>query len=360
MLRRLLYGIGVLLVMGFIALVIVTIVYRQYLDTPIDPARGEPAVVKVPKGNLRDVLAVLVQNDLVTQPTLFELHASFTGKATQVKAGTFLLDYRWTPSELLHHLVEGTSPAIRKLRLPPGLNQWKVADRVERAGLGKSGAFITLLQSAHLPDMLGLSVPSPDIARFKKLDLSYRAPLEGYLFPGNYEFPWEAVEADVIERGTQAFRRVWGELKTKHKKRMAELMKEFGLREHDFVILASLVEKEAVMHDEKPTIAGVFYNRLRDGWRLQTDPTLIYHPETYRDRPSPKHRRDKSKAYNTYAIKGLPPGPIANPGKSSLEAVLNPKASPYFFFVARADGSNRHTFSVTLDEHRKKIRKHLK
>ena len=140
------------------------------------------------------MLTVLVDNNLVTQPTLFELHASLTGKATQVKVGTFFLDYRWTPSELLHHLVEGTSPAIRKLRLPPGLNQWKVAARVEKAGLGTGSTFEELMRSAHLPDMLGLSIPAPDPKRFKDLDLSYRAPLEGYLFPGTYEFPWEAGE----------------------------------------------------------------------------------------------------------------------------------------------------------------------
>lgn len=360
MLRRLGYGLGVLVIMGFIGLVLVTLVYQQYLDTPIDPDRAEPAVIKVPQGNLREVLTVLVDNNLVTQPTLFELHASLTGKATQVKAGTFLLDYRWTPSELLHHLVEGTSPAIRKLRLPPGLNQWKVAARVEKAGLGTVSTFEELMRSAHLPDMLGLSIPAPDLKRFKDLDLSYRAPLEGYLFPGTYEFPWEAGEGEVLERTTQAFRRVFKELLAKHDTKVKELMKTYNLRHHDLVILASLVEKEAVMDDERPMIAGVFYNRMRDGWKLQTDPTLVYHPKAYKDRPSPTYRRDKTMAYNTYARKGLPPGPIANPRRASLEAVMNPKDSPYFFFVARADGSHRHTFSVTLDEHRKKIRKHLK
>jgi len=360
MLRRLGYGIGVLVIMGFIGLVLVTIVYQQYLDTPIDPGRAEPAVIKVPKGNLREVLTVLVDNNLVTQPTLFELHASLTGKATQVKAGTFFLDYRWTPSELLHHLVEGTSPATRILRLPPGLNQWKVSSRVDKSGLGTRSRFEELMRSKHLPDMLGLSIPAPDPARFKGLDLSFRAPLEGYLYPGTYEFPWEAAEGDVLERTTQAFRRVFKELLVKHDNQVKDLMKTYNLRHHDLVILASLVEKEGVMDDERPMIAGVFYNRLRDGWKLQTDPTLVYHPDAYKDRPSPTYRRNKSMPYNTYARKGLPPGPIANPGRASLEAVMNPEKSPFFFFVARADGSRRHTFSKTLDEHRKKIRKHLK
>lgn len=360
MLRRLSYGIGVLFVMGVVALVLTVLIFQQYLDTPIDPNRAEPVVVKVPKGSLRDVLAVLVDNGLVTQPTLFELHADFTGKATQVKAGDFFLDYRWTPSELLFHLVEGTSPAVRTLRLPGGLNQWKVASRVEKVGLGSSARFLELMRSRELPDLLGLQIRSPDQTRFKGLDLSYRAPLEGYIFPGTYDFPWEASAGDVVEKTTSRFRKVWGELKATHKEKMNTILKTYKLSEHDLVILASLVEKEAVMDDERPLIAGVFYNRLRDGWKLQTDPTLIYHPDAYRERPSPRYRKDRSYAYNTYARKGLPPGPIANPGKASLESVLTPKASPYFFFVARADGSWRHTFSETLDQHRKKIRKHLK
>ena len=357
MIRRLLYGIGVLALMGFMALVVVTIVYQRYLDTPIDPARAEPAVIKVPKGSLRDVMAVLVEHDLVKEPRWFEWHANLSGKATQVKAGTFFFDYRWTPSELLHHLVEGTSPATRTVRIPRGSNQWRVAERVEKAGVGRSNRFLEVVKSPHLPDLLGLSVPRPTGTHLAKLDISFRSPLEGYLFPGVYELPWETSEEELIERATQAFRRNWGEVKQANQKRMKELQTQFGFREHDFVTLASIVEKEAVKDDERPLIAGVFYNRMRDGWKLQTDPTLIYHPETYRDRPAPRHRKDRSKPYNTYAFKGLPPGPISNPSRASLEAVLQPKKSPYFFFVARGDGSNRHAFSVTLDQHRKNIRK---
>ena len=112
---------------------------------------------------------------------------------------------------------------------------------------------------------------------------------------------------------------------------------------------------------ERPLIASVFFNRLRDRARLDADPTLNYHPDHHRKRPSKTLRKDRSNPYNTYSFKGLPPGPISNPGRASLESVLAPAKTDYYFFVAKQDGSRQHVFTKKdLDEHRINIDKHLK
>tara|TARA_B100000900_G_C20112147_1_gene526355 strand:- start:125 stop:529 length:405 start_codon:yes stop_codon:yes gene_type:complete len=132
------------------------------------------------------------------------------------------------------------------------------------------------------------------------------------------------------------------------------------MTDHDFLTLASLVEKEVAYLPEAPMIAAVFYNRLVKKMKLQTDPTMVYSPSTWREKPSPEFRRDTRNPYNTYAHSGLPPGPICSPGPRALEAVLMPAKTTALFFVAKRDGEGRHVFAESLDEHRANIRRYLK
>jgi UPF0755 protein len=130
---------------------------------------------------------------------------------------------------------------------------------------------------------------------------------------------------------------------------------ELGLTLHEIVTLASIIEKETGVPEERPLIASVFHNRLRKGMRLETDPTVIYGIEDFDGNLTRKHLRTPT-PYNTYLIKGLPPGPIASPGRASLEAALYPADTDYLFFVARKDRT--HQFSSTLEEHQKAVRKY--
>jgi len=168
----------------------------------------------------------------------------------------------------------------------------------------------------------------------------------------------------VIERMTMQFHKEFNLLKVKYQESHRLLKKELGLKDHDFVTIASLVEKEAMIARERPLIAQVFYNRRRKGMRLDSDPTLVYHPQYSGQKPRRKHRLDTKNPYNTYHIRWPLPGPICNPGRDALRAALHPSRrgplSESLYFVARQDGTGEHKFSRTLQEHNQAVRRYIK
>ncbi len=289
---------------------------------------------------------------------LVSLRARLRGKRVPIKAGLYKLDMQLTPDALIDRLAGGPDVALKDLpvvfRVDPGQNVFQIANHVSSCGDLRSDRFLDLAKDEPFARQLGL--PLPD-----ELQRGTHTALEGYLYPDSYYLGRDRSDVKVgIERATAKFRRVWDKLKVKHPAGYLRATTELKLDDHALVTLASLVQREMCACDEAPMIAGVFYNRLSRGQRLQTDPTLTYSPEAWREVPSRKHRRDASNPYNTYVIKGLPPGPIANPGREALEAVLAPAETNALYFVARRDGSCRHVFAETFDEHKKNIAKHLK
>ena len=195
---------------------------------------------------------------------------------------------------------------------------------VEQFGLFKSADFVT---AAHDPSLIR--------------DLDPHAPtLEGYLFPNTYRLNHKTTPARLCQMMTDRFRQVWQGIKT-------------TANVHDTVTLASLIEKEGKLSEERPLIAAVFENRLRIGMKLDCDPTTIYAAILDGRYRGTIYRSDldSDNPYNTYRHTGLPPGPIANPGLPSLRAVLHPAASEALFFVLRPDGGGAHEFSRTIAEH---------
>ena len=171
--------------------------------------------------------------------------------------------------------------------------------------------------------------------------------LEGYLFPDTYYLTRDIHgEEELIRIMTKRFKDVWQEIAPSP---------EDTARLHDIVILASMVEKETARADERPVVAGVFYNRLKKGMRLQSDPTVIYGMSNFSGNITRKDLQTPS-SYNTYTLSGLPAGPISNPGREALQAALQPAQTEYLFFVGKNDGS--HHFSRTLDEHNQAVRKY--
>jgi UPF0755 protein len=174
--------------------------------------------------------------------------------------------------------------------------------------------------------------------------------LEGYLFPDTYRFarglPAERILRRMLARFEQEFRSV-----------QQQSGRQLGLSRHEVVILASLVEKETAVATERPLIAGVFFNRLRRGIPLQSDPTVIYGLERFDGNLTRAHLQADT-PYNTYTRQGLPAGPICNPGAAAVRAVLNPASTPYLYFVAKKDGT--HQFSSTLAEHNAAVLRHQK
>jgi len=171
--------------------------------------------------------------------------------------------------------------------------------------------------------------------------------LEGFLFPDTYHLIKGLTEEEIIDKLVQRFLRTFsGEDELRARK--------LGMNRHKIVTLASIIEKEALVDEEKPIIAGVFYNRLRRGMRLQADPTVLYGKRNGGRITRADLQADHP--YNTYMQNGLPPGPIASPGEAALKAALYPARVSYFYFVSKNDGT--HYFSRTLEEHQQAVRKY--
>ena len=185
----------------------------------------------------------------------------------------------------------------------------------------------------------------PEFIKSLKLDVPN---LEGYLYPETYLFTPGIDEAQLLRMLVEQFHNQLDPA-------LLKKAKQLNLNRHQLVTLASIIEKETGLVKEMPLISSVFHNRLRRGIPLQTDPTVIYGIKNFDGNLTRNHLKTPT-PYNTYMIKGLPPGPIANPGKAALNAAAEPAKSEYLYFVARGDGS--HYFSKTLKEHNGAVRKY--
>jgi len=206
-----------------------------------------------------------------------------------------------------------------------------------------------------------------DAARDPRLLHEHDVPgesFEGYLFPDTYEMDRGTSATDIVVRLHEKWESEWAKIEEARPDAIGAMKTQYGLSAHDVVTLASIVVKETNHDPERPTVARVFLNRIQRGMKLQTDPTCVYGEETFRDVPSPGACKDKLNRYSTYVIEGLPPGPISNPGRASLEAALSPDkgkdAREYLFFVAKRDGTGAHFFSKTYEEHKRAIDRYLR
>ncbi|MCS7315323.1 MAG: endolytic transglycosylase MltG [Bryobacterales bacterium] len=245
----------------------------------------------------------------------------------RLQAGEYRFDRPASTWEVFDRLVRG-DVFYYELTVPEGSNMFEIAAALERLGVVGSDEF---LKEARQPAMIR--------------DLAPRAPtLEGYLFPDTYRITRNTTAREICRQMTARFRQVWRALNTP-----ADV--------HETVTLASLIEKETAIPEERPLVASVFLNRLRLGMPLACDPTVIYAAlleERYR---GALYRSDleSEQPYNTYRRPGLPPGPIANPGVEAIRAAINPARTDYLYFVAIPDGSGRHQFSTDLASHQRAV-----
>lgn len=248
----------------------------------------------------------------------------------RLQAGEYRFAEAASVWEVFDRLARG-DVLFYELAVPEGYNIFDIGAALEAQGIMRAEAFLRAAQD-------------PSLMR----DLDPKAPsLEGYLFPDTYRFTRHTTPEQVCKQMTDRFRQVWKTLSG-----AAEV--------HDTVTLASLVEKETALAEERPMIASVFLNRLRLEMPLQCDPTTIYAAlleERYRGTIYRSDLESKQR-YNTYQHPGLPPGPIANPGLRSLKAALRPAQTDYVYFVALADGSGAHQFSKELAAHQRAVAKY--
>ena len=286
-------------------------------------------IVEVPAGaSAREVGALLQEQGLVRSGLAFAVLARAWGLDRQLQAGFYRLRPDLSVSEIVRLLAAG-AVAVEEVTIPEGYTIRSIAALLERKGLVDAARFVELASDDRW--LFGDQRP------FEKPPGS----LEGYLFPDTYRFVRGQSEQSIIRRMVARFA-----------ERLLPLYRELGAQSnlslHEAVVLASIVEKEAVVDWERPLIASVFHNRLRRGQPLQADPTLMYVLDPPPRRLLRAHLSIDS-PYNTYRYRGLPPTPIASPGEASFRAALQPARTPYLYFVARGDGT--HIFSRTFTEH---------
>lgn len=305
---------------------------RLYAKTPVEPAGdSERILVIAPGESFQSVSQKLFTLGLIRSPLRFKLYARFSGHHRAVKAGEYSFYSANSPREILDRLVEGKVKLYR-ITVPEGFAVRQIADLVTGAGFSDRDAFIKSATDPEVSKALGIQ----------------EASLEGYLFPDTYHFPRGSSVNDILAAMVNRFQAIM----TEARRARAEAI---GLTVHQVVTLASIIEKETGEPSERPLISSVFHNRLKKRMRLETDPTVIYGIQNFDGNLTRKHLRTPT-PYNTYLIRGLPPGPIASPGEAAIDAALYPAETNYLFFVSRKDRT--HQFSETLREHQRAVRKY--
>src|SRR5271155_5684817 len=287
-----------------------------------------PREVTIEKGeSYRQIARALADAGVVRSELALRLYGRMSRAASQIKPGDYAFKGGERITDVMRHLVKGDFIVVT-ITIPEGLTVHEIAEGIAQTGLVCEDEFENAARGGAMVRALGLT------------------PLgaEGYLFPATYKFSPRAKTDDVLAAMLARFYQVLTP-------QVEERMFAVGLDARRLVTMASIVEKEAKAPAERPLIAGVFYNRLRLGMPLQSDPTAEYELDGAKE--SAASAVHTTSAFNTYDFTGLPPGPIANPGLKSIEAALYPTRTDYLYFVAREGGT--HVFSKSYDEHRRVI-----
>ena len=324
-----------LLSLGFLLLFFIFALYWLLFTPPSQTA--SPKVIFIKKGShLKKVSEVLEQEGIIKHRQIFVFLTTILGKKTKVKAGEYEFHTPMLPLEVLDALVKGQVKR-HLVTIPEGYTLSQVA---------------RLLEGLNLVEKKGLLQKASSPAFINALGLSQLAgpTLEGFLFPDTYHLFREMDPEEVIQTMVYQFKKVFGP-------DLVHRASELGFSEREAVILASIIEKETPLPEEKPLISAVFHNRLKKKIPLQSDPTVIYGIKNFNGNLT-KEDLMRPTPYNTYLMVGLPPTPICNPGKESLLAAVHPAPVPYLYFVSKNDGS--HFFSSDIEEHNRAVWKYQK
>ena len=317
-----------------ISLFIAVFILMAYLDislnTPKSPLK-EIKKVEIPRGYpLKKIAHLLKDQNLINHPSVFIISAHLRGIGNQLKAGEYSLSADMTPLQIMEKLYKGEVVSYT-VTIPEGYNLREIGDLLNKTGLIDKERFISLTRDKAFISSLGINAPT----------------LEGYLFPDTYYFPKGMKEEEIIKKMVERLNRLFTE-------KVEKRLKEINFTRHKILTLASLIEKEVQVDSERRLVSAVFYNRLKLGMLLQSDPTVIYALKDF-DGNLRKKDLQYDSPYNTYKYPGLPPTPIASPGKDSIMAALYPADVDYLYFVSKNNGE--HHFSSTLKEHLRAVRK---
>jgi len=294
------------------------------------PKDFEPKKVYIEDGlTPREIGKKLKEEKIIKNSELFTIFAKYYDVDEKLKSGIYDFNEKMDLKEVIFKLTQGGFPPFIKVTIKEGYTIKDIAKSFEESGICTKERFLEEVNK---------------IEEYKNYIFEEAKSLEGFLYPDTYFFEREDLKKDILM------------MLENFNKKFNEVYKDYNgeLNKYDILKLASIVEKEAMVDDEREIIAGVFMNRLKIGMPLQADPTLKY----ILDNPSytlSSKELEIDSPYNSYKYNGLPPTPICNPSIKSIEAVLHPKDVPYLYFVA--DGKGRHLFAVTFEEHLRNIHK---
>jgi len=319
-------------------------ILNELLEPPAPAAEDEEVIFTVPEGaSVADVAAILKEEKLIRSELALRFMIWKEYDDISLIAGDYKLSPSMPPDEIINRIKSGdVFIETRKFVIPEGSTVEQIAARLAREGFVDEEEFLRLAQE-----------PPSDLKEkysfLKEVPGEVYYALEGYLFPATYEVEGATDAAEVINLMLQRFQVFLSE----EKYRRAE---EKGFSMHEVVTLASIIKREVASPREWEKVASVFHNRLDTGMLLESCATVQYALEEHKERLLYSDLEVES-PYNTYRNPGLPPGPISSPGEASLEAVLYPKETDYFYFVSKQDGSGEHYFAQTLAEHNANIEK---
>lgn len=295
---------------------------------------GTDVLVEIPRGSSTSSIARQLTGAGVIKSPWVLWAARIFHPGARLQAGEYRFTRAETPATILERLGKGEIASF-DLTIPEGHNLWDVAAAVGRLGFLKEADFLAVARSPRLIADLDPQAES----------------LEGYLFPSTYRVTKKTTVEQLAKMMTDTFRREWKSLDGTANRNI-----------HEIVTMASLVEKESGVPAERPVVSSVYWNRLRQGMRMECDPTTIY-AAMLRGRwrgTIYKSDLENEHPYNTYKNKGLPPGPIANPGREAIRAALHPAETKYIYFVAKGDGSGGHNFAEGFSDHQRNVSSYRK
>jgi UPF0755 protein len=332
MVRKRVAAVLTLAIVALFAIGVVAIWFQFTLTQRRDLPESPVAVTIDPGMGTREIVARLASAGVVADQTSLLFWLTATGKGRELKAGDYEFESPISALEAIDKIRRG-DVATRRVTIPEGYNRFRIAETLaEKTGLGSRDRFLAL-------------TGNPELVR----DIDPAATtLEGYLFPDTYVYTPKTTPEELVAQMVARFREIY-----ETHPEISQRASERGMTIHDVITMASMIEGEARVEEERPVIASVFYNRLARNMRLASDPTFVYAALLANDYDgnvnNPKHR-ERLSPYNTYVFEGLPPGPITNPGLKSIQAALEPASTDYLYFVVNGtDG--RHKFSRTADEH---------
>ena len=294
-------------------------------------------IIYIKKGMpLKKISAMLEQEGIIRNRHFFVGIVTILGKKAGIKAGEYEFHTRMLPLEVLDALVKG-QVRLHLVTIAEGFTLYQIAQLLEELNIVGKEVFLQKASSPAFISSLGLPA-------------EVGSTLEGYLFPDTYHLFREMDPEEVIQIMVRQFKKVFNP-------DLASRASQLGISQREAVILASIIEKETPLSEEKPLISAVFHNRLKKKMPLQSDPTVIYGIKNF-DGNLTKEDLLRPTPYNTYLVNGLPPTPICNPGKDSIHAALYPASVPYLYFVSKNDGS--HYFSSHIEEHNQAVWRYQK